>query len=237
MSTKSLERVLPLIMVMLMITTAFIPAANAASAVSKTITVSSSDPEATDVKVRSYLAPPDWDLRSWQDVENAGAGNIPSVAERIAWNGSKSNPPPDEEVTGIRRVVTDTGKIKMYDPETRTIRIKDESTSASKGSDDELKIRLVNATPDLGTFTEIFEITAHGTVALDESEDFLATWALHNGEENVTRAEWFVWENRLHTVEIPIIEYRNVTLEMNTSEDVAYKNAAQEKLASENGPF
>ncbi len=87
-------------------------------------------------------------------------------------------------------MVTGSGKtkIKVHDPETRTIGIQDESRSGGNGGDDELEIRLLNATPDLGTFTEIFEVTAHRMIALDESEDFLATRALHNGNENVTRA-------------------------------------------------
>ncbi|MCK9343271.1 MAG: DUF2341 domain-containing protein, partial [Massilibacteroides sp.] len=118
-------------------------------------------------------------------------------------------------------MVTGSGKtkIKIYDRESRTIRIKDDSRSAATGGDDELEIRLVNATPDLGTFTEFFEITAHRTIALDGSEDFLATWALCNGNENATQVEWFVWEERSHSIEIPIIEYREVTLENVTPED------------------
>ncbi|MFA7199285.1 MAG: DUF2341 domain-containing protein, partial [Methanoculleus sp.] len=123
--------------------------------------------------------------------------------------------------SGTKHVVTSSGKtkIKIYDRESRTIRIKDDSRSAASGGDDELEIRLVNATPDLGTFTEFFEITAHRTIALDGSEDFLATWELCNGNENATQVEWFVWEERSHSIEIPIIEYREVTLENVTPED------------------
>ncbi len=132
-------------------------------------------------------------------------------------------------------MVTGSGKtkLKVYDRETRTIWIKDASRSAATSGDDEVEIRLVNATPDLGTFTEIFEVTAHRTIALDGSEDFLATWALHNGNENVTRAEWFVRENRSHSVEIPIIEYRDVTLENVILEDVAPEDVTPDNVTLE----
>ncbi|WP_292726973.1 hypothetical protein [Methanoculleus sp.] len=133
-------------------------------------------------------------------------------------------------------MVTGSGKtkLKVYDRETRIIQIKDDSRSAATGGDDELEIRLVNATPDLGTFTEIFEITAHRTIALDGSEDFLATWALYGGNENATRAEWFVWEELTHSVEIPIIEYREVTLENITSEDTIPVSVTLENTTLEN---
>jgi hypothetical protein len=39
------------------------------------------------------------------------------------------------------------------------------------------------------------------------------------GNENATRAEWFVWKEQSHSIEIPIIEYREVTLENITPED------------------
>ncbi|MDK2889799.1 MAG: hypothetical protein PWR21_431 [Methanoculleus sp.] len=190
MSTKRMERVFPLLMTVLMIATAFIPA------------VSAAEPNTSNVDTTSWI-------NTSAEIESAGEP------------GADTSP-----ATDSTRVVTGSGKIRLktYDPETRTIRITDEGRSAADG---DLEIRLVNTTPDLGTFTEIFEITAHSTIALDESEDFRATWALHNGEENVTRAEWFVWENRLHTVKIPIIEYRNVTLEINTSENRTFENVTR----------
>ncbi len=143
----------------------------------------------------------------------------------------------------VTYVITDSGKtrLKIYDPETGGIRItgiKDDGRSAVTGSsDDDLEIRLVNTTPDLGTFTEIFEITAHRTTVLDESEDFLATWALHNGNENITRAEWFVWEKRSHRVEIPIIEYRDVIPGNVISESVTPVDTIPEVIAPENVTF
>ncbi|MDD4470420.1 MAG: DUF2341 domain-containing protein, partial [Methanoculleus sp.] len=136
---------------------------------------------------------------------------------------------------GTTRVVTGSGKtkLKIYDRETKTIRIKDVGRSAATGGDDELEIRLVNATPDLGTFIEVFEITAHRTIALDGSEDFLATWTLHNGKENATLAEWFVWEEQSHSIEVPIIEYREVTLENITPEDTISVSVALENAIPE----
>ncbi|WP_214084315.1 DUF2341 domain-containing protein, partial [Methanoculleus sp.] len=137
---------------------------------------------------------------------------------------------------GTTHVVTGSGKtkLKVYDRETRTIWIKDAGRSAP-GGDDELEIRLMNATPDLGTFTEIFEVTAHRTIVLDGSEDFLATWALHNGNENVTGAEWFVWEERSQSIEIPIIEYREVTLENITPEDAIFEGVTHDSIADADG--
>ncbi len=128
-------------------------------------------------------------------------------------------------------MVTGSGKtkLKVYDRETRTIRIRDAGRSATGGGDDELEIRLVNATPDLGTFTEIFEVTAHRTITLNKSEDFLATWALRNGNDTITRAEWFVREERPHSTEIPIIEYRNIT-----PETVPAKGAAPDGAIAKN---
>jgi len=121
-------------------------------------------------------------------------------------------------------VVTKNGKakIKAYDPDTKTIAIREDA--GSTGDEAELEIRLVNATPDLGTFTEIFEITAARDTVLDASEDFLTGWTLRNGKHDITGAEWFVWEERVHTIEIPIIEYRDVAVE-----DISNEEPTQEE--------
>jgi len=111
---------------------------------------------------------------------------------------------------GVSRVVTDTGKARMYDPATKTLTIKEAGTTAGADGETELEIRLINATPDLGTFTEIFEITAPRDIVLDSSRDFLATWTTYSGEYDISGAEWFVREERPHLIEIPVIEYRDV---------------------------
>ncbi len=252
MSTKSLERIVPLLMAVLMITTAFIPAVSAmapTTAASNTETgghsfagttpsiaeastaasaTASNDQSAAKNKKNQSL----WSPENWaQPMSGTNAtGYSPVEVDYVEEPGMDVS-----HKAGVERVVTGPGKtkVKVHDPETRTIRIKDASKSAGNG-DDELEIRLVNATPDLGTFTEIFEITAHRTIALDESEDFLATWALHNGNENITRAEWFVRESLSHTVEIPIIEYRDVTFETGAPEESSLEAVSLENITSEN---
>ncbi len=230
MSMERLERAFSLLIAVLMITTAFIPAVGAAepnraaSSVNTapdsfsgttTFTADSSTPASGAASnghgtAKAKKDPPLFSRENWSQPTSwtntsIDAGELGADASLAA---------------GTTRVVTGSGKtkLKVYDRETRTLRIKDAGRSAAGGGDDELEIRLVNATPDLGTFTEIFEVTAHRTIALDGSEDFLATWALHNGNENATLAEWFVWEEQSHSIEIPIIEYREVTLENDISE-------------------
>jgi len=234
MNLNSIERAFSLIIAVLMVTTAFIPAvgatepsraassvSTAADSFSGTTTFTADTSKATSGTAsnghgatKAEKDPPLFSEDNWSqptswtntsvEIENTG---------KLSVDASPA--------AGTTRVVTGSGKtkLKVYDRETRTIRIKDDSRSAATGGDDELEIRLVNATPDLGTFTEIFEITAHRTIALDGSEDFLATWALYGGNENATRAEWFVWKEQSHSIEIPIIEYREVTLENITPED------------------
>ena len=233
MSMKCIERAFSLLIAVLMVTTAFIPAVGAAepNAVASSVniagnplpdkTTSATDMSGTvvgtapngastaETKKDLPLFPEDnrsrYTLRTNTSIDTGHVGGP---------DGSAS------PATGTTRVVTGSGKtkLKIYDRETKTIRIKDDGRSATGGGDDELEIRLVNATPDLGTFTETFEITAHPTIVLDGSEDFLATWALHSGnmEGNATQAEWFIWEEQSHSIEIPIIEYREVTIENNT---------------------
>ncbi len=234
MSMERLERAFSLLIAVLMVTTAFIPAVSAtephraASSVNTATdlfsgtTTSASDTSGASLGTASYG---NGNTRTEKDLLLSSGDsrsqppswtNTPADIEQTRGPGSGVSP-----ASGTKHVVTGSGKtkIKIYDRESRTIRIKDDSRSAATGGDDELEIRLVNATPDLGTFTEFFEITAHRTIALDGSEDFLATWALCNGNENATQVEWFVWEERSHSIEIPIIEYREVTLENVTPED------------------
>ena len=245
---KCLERTFSLLIAVLMVTTAFIPAVGAAepnraaSSVNTagdsfsgttTFTAGTSTPASGAVSnghgtAKAEKDPPLFSRNNWSqptswtntsvDIENAGEPGVDA-----------------SPAAGAARVVTGSGrtKIKVHDPEARTIRIKDAGKSAAAGGDDELEIRLVNATPDLGIFTEIFEITAHRTITLDGSEDFLATWALHNGDANATRAEWFVWEERSHSIEIPIIEYREVTLESVTPEDTSPVSVTLENITPE----
>ena len=211
MSIQDVRRTIPLIMAVLMIATAFIPAVSAAST---TKIVSSADSRDTVEGIGLPPVPPGFSVPLRQDdVNAAGTGYIPSKTRTTVQNESSHHLPPDERITGIHRVVTDTGKIKDYDPAEKTITIKGSGRQAGEDGETEIKIRLVNATPDLGTFTEIFEIIVPRDTVLDASEDFLATWKVCAGKEEVTGAEWFVWEDRIHTIEIPITEYRDVIIE------------------------
>mgnify|MGYP000932873437 CR=1 FL=1 len=244
MSMKRLERVFSLLIAVLMVTTAFIPAVSAAepnraasnantapdSFSGTTTFTAGTSPTASGAASNGYAkAEKDLPLFSEDNWSRPTSWtNASSIdAEEPGMDASPA--------TGTTRVVTGSGKtkLKVYDRETRTIRIKDAGRSAAAGGDDEVEIRLVNATPDLGTFTEIFEVTAHRTIALDGSEDFLATWALHSGNENITRAEWFVWEEQTQSVEIPIIEYREVTLENVTPEGTFSGSIALENITPE----
>jgi len=246
MSTKGMERVISLLMAVLMITTAFIPAVSAAESNATTLnmdTAGDSFPDKTSSGLDTHKAafntvqsqenPSLWSEKNWSQPTSWTNTSISTSAEIRDTGGSGTDASLASNAT---YVVTDSGKIRLktYEPETRTICITDESRSAA---DADLEIRLVNATPDLGTFTEIFEITAHRTMILDGSEDFLATWSLQNGNENITRAEWFVWEERSHSIEIPIIEYRDIIPGNVVSENVAYEDVIPETVALENVPF
>ena len=230
-----------------MITTAFIPAVSAAESNATTLnmdTAGDSFPDKTTSAVDTHKAasntvqsqenPSLWSEKNWSQPTSWTNTSISTSAEIWDTGGSGAGASLAANAT---YVVTDSGttRLKIYDPEIGTIRItgiKDDGRSAVTGSDDDIEIRLVNATPDLGTFTEIFEVTAHRTTVLDESEDFLATWTLHNGNENITRAEWFVWEERSHRIEIPIIEYRDVI-----PDGVTHEDTVPEVVAPENVPF
>ena len=247
MSMKRLERAFSLLIAVLMVTTAFIPAVGAAE---PNRTASSVGTTGDPFSGTTAYTADTFEIASSTLVNGHGAAKTekdPPLFSRDSWsrptswaNASVDIENPGEPgvgtslTAGTTRVVTGSGKtkLKIYDPETKTIRITDAGRFAAAGDDGELEIRLVNATPDLDTFTEIFEITAHRMTPLDGSEDFLATWALHNGNENVTRAEWFVWEERSHSIEIPIIEYREVTLENTVSEDATLGELTLDGTAS-----
>lgn len=175
MNMERLERAISLLIAVLMVATAFIPAVGAAepnrtaSSVNTatdsfsgktTVTADTSKAvsgsAAKTEKERSLFSRDNWSRpTSWTntsiDVGESGAdASLPAGAERVVTGSGKT-------------------KLKVYDRETKTIRINDAGRSATGGGDDELEIRLVNATPDLGTFTEIFEVTAHRTITLNKS--------------------------------------------------------------------
>ena len=230
-----------------MITTAFIPAVSAAGSNATTLnmdTAGDSFPDktpsgvdthkATSNPVQSQENPPLWSEKNWSQPTSWTNTSSSTSAEIWDTGGSGTDASLAANAT---YVVTGSGetKLKVYDRETGTVLIMgitDGGRSAAAAGDADLEIRLVNATPDLGTFTEIFEITAHRTTVLDESEDFLATWSLHNGNENITRAEWFVWKERSHRIDIPIIEYRDII-----PDDVTHEDAVPEVVAPEIVPF
>ncbi len=62
------------------------------------------------------------------------------------------------------------------------------------------------------TFTEIFEITAPRSLALDGAESFLAAWTLQGETWSATRSGWFVREEQSQSVRLPVIGHRSVTL-------------------------
>ena len=105
--------------------------------------------------------------------------------------------------------------------------------SASVSSGAGFDIRLVNAVPDLDTFTEIVEITAHRAVTLDRAKDILTRWMLQSGNRNTARAEWYVREERPHNVEFSIIEYRSVTLKDAITRGIVPENITPEDVAPE----
>lgn len=95
-------------------------------------------------------------------------------------------------------------------------------------------IRRLGATAGLDTFTEIFEITIPRTISPDGAEGFLAAWTLQN--TNIGRSEWFILDERLCSVRLPVIGYRNVTLEDaiamgSIPENTVPGDVAQEDLA------
>jgi len=240
-----MERIFPLLMAVLMVTTAFIPAVSAAEPNATALSANTVG-DSFSSKTTSPVDTPETGPGTAQAQENPPLFSSDNWSRPMPWiNTSDSasagvgvieGPGTDTSSSAnVTRVVTDSGttRLKTYEPETRTIRITDESRFTTAAGDADLEIQLMNATQDLGTFTEIFEITAHRTMIFDGSEDFLATWALHNGNENVTRAEWFVRENRSHSVEIPIIEYRDVTLENVILEDVTPEDVTPEDVTPE----
>lgn len=113
--------------------------------------------------------------------------------------------------------------------------IEDDDGVVPFGGGNTLGVRRVSAVPGPDTFTEVFEITAPRSLALDRAEGFLAAWTLRGETWSATRSEWFVREERSHSVRLPVIGHRNVTLEDAIAmgaipEDITARNIAPEDL-------
>ena len=101
----------------------------------------------------------------------------------------------------VRTEYPNIDKVKEYNEVDNEIKIKEKTTEwlFFESEQEEMTIRLVNATPDLTTFTEIFEITAHKDIRFDVSKDFKTTWKKEYGEHDITGAVWYRWENTSYT--------------------------------------
>jgi hypothetical protein len=113
--------------------------------------------------------------------------------------------------------------------------IEDDDRVIPFGGGNTFGVRRVSAVPGPDTFTEIFEIAAPRSVALEGAESFLAAWTLQSETWSAIRSEWFVREERSHSVRLPVIGHRNVTLEDAIAmgaipEDITARNIAPEDL-------
>jgi hypothetical protein len=113
---------------------------------------------------------------------------------------------------------TENGLEKIWDPTNETL------TICSDSGTPYLSIQQLSTTPDLTTFTEIFNITSYVTHTLDPNEDFRSTWAQFKGTSGITGVDWYIQKNESYSVTVNdygetensqiipgIVEYENIT--------------------------
>jgi len=240
MSMKRMKRAFSLLIAVLMIARALMPAVSTlkpSTAASNVDIAGGSFPETTSaVDACGAVAGTGRDLLFFSGKSRSRSVSwVQTPASTGVTGGTGVDASP---AAGTARVVTGGSGRAMSgsrDHEATTTRRWAGGRSAPGSSGAGFDIRLVNAVPDLDSFTEIVEITAHRAVTLDRAKDILTRWMLQSGNRNgnAARAEWYVREERPHNVEFSIIEYRSVTLKDAISMGIVPENVTPEDVAPE----
>lgn len=236
MSMKRMKRAFSLLIAVLMIARALMPAMGALKQSTAASNVDIAGETTSAVDTRGVVAGTGRDLLFFS--EKSRSRSVSRVQSPVSTGVTGGTDVDASPAAGTARVVTGGSGRAMSgsrDHEVTTTRRWAGGRSAPGSSGAGFDIRLVNAVPDLDTFTEIVEITTHRAVTLAGAKDILTRWMLQSGNRNgnVTRAEWYVREERPHNVEFSIIEYRGVTLKDAITRGIVPENVTPEDVAPE----